>query len=468
VSAALAPTPLEHDAWPLWVKATLGVAPGAPNMEEPASVDELREIVSACAREGRSVLAVGGASNVVGCLYSSEPCTYVSTRKLNRVLEIDVENCTVTVEAGAYGGELERALNTQQMTLGHYPQSLEISTVGGWIATRAMGTFSGRYGGIEQSLLALAAVLADGSLLETPLAPRAVGGPSLAAMFVGAEGTFGVVTRATLRIYPIAEAHVHDAWVLPSLPAALDVARRLVQHGLAPAMLRIYDDAESGALMAGQTRIEGGSALILAFEGEPEVVAAQHDAARRAMSAAGASSCTPLAVAWFERRYNAPAFLTRIREQGFIGDAIDVVVPWSLALEAHGTITAAIREHGASACYGHFSHFYHQGSSIYFIFEVEARDDEQAAQRYGEIWAAVMARAEALGLGVAHHHGIGAVRRPALASTPPVAAALAARVRDAFDPRRVLARENLRPSGAVFPAVPNVAAIPTPEGGSRG
>ena len=102
------------------------------------------------------------------------------------------------------------------------------------------------------------------------------------------------------------------------------------------------------------------------------------------------------------------------------------------------------------------------------LLEVEARDDEQAAQRYGEIWAAVMARAEALGLGVAHHHGIGAVRRPALASTPPVAAALAARVRDAFDPRRVLARENLRPSGAVFPAVPNVAAIPTPEGGSRG
>ena len=185
----------------------------------------------------------------------------MSTRKLNRVLEIDVENCTVTgrgrrlrrrARAGA-----ERAANDA----GALPAVARISTVGaGSRAARsapspaAMAASSNRCWRWRDRL-------ADGSLLETPLAPRAVGGPSLAAMFVGAEGTFGVVTRATLRIYPIAEAHVHDAWVLPSLPAALDVARRLVQHGLAPAMLRIYDDAESGALMARRTHIEGGFGL---------------------------------------------------------------------------------------------------------------------------------------------------------------------------------------------------------------
>lgn len=445
--------PLTHDSWPLWVKATLDSAVEPENMVEPESIEDVRRLVGECAREGRSIVAVGGASNVVGCLFSSEPCIYMSMRKLNRVHAVDVENCMVTVEAGAFGGELERELNTHGMTLGHYPQSLEISTVGGWIATRAMGTFSGLYGGIENTLLGLSVVLADGSLLQTPLAPRTVGGPSLAMNFVGAEGTHGIVTSATLRIFRAAEAHVHDAWVLPSLPEALALGRTFVQRGLHPAVLRIYDGSESRALLAAHADAADGCVLIVAFEGAPEVVEAQYGAARRALVAAGAGPCTDVAEAWFERRYHPPGFLTRIRERGFIGDAIDVVAFWSGVLEAHDAISAAIREHGAATCFAHFSHFYHQGSSIYFVFEVEAADDQTATERYGEIWAAVLETCQRLGVGVAHHHGIGAVRRAALGSMSQGLQALNGRLRDAFDPTRLFAPQNLTATAAVFPSV---------------
>ncbi len=444
-------TALAHDSWPLWVKTSAGAGEPALNVVEPESVEDVCRVLGELARSGRAATALGGASNVVGCLYSSEPCTYLSMRKLNRVLAIDTDNCTVTVQAGAYGGELERELNAHGMTLGHYPQSLEISTVGGWIATRAIGTFSGLYGGIENTLLAVTAVLGDGSLVETPLTPRTVGGPSVAMMFVGAEGTHGVVTSATLRIYPCAERHVHDAWILPSLADALALAQAFVQRGLHPAMLRVYDGAESRSLLGAGAQGEDASVMIVAFEGLDEVVDAQYGAAERALREAGASACPQVAEAWFERRYDAPAFLTRIREPGFIGDAIDVVAWWSGALDAHSAIASAIREHGASACYAHFSHFYHQGSSIYFIFEVQADDDAAAAQRYRDIWRAVMQTAQRLDVGIAHHHGIGAVRRPWLQCGSPSLQALTGRLRDAFDPRRVLAPENLTPGVAVFP-----------------
>ena len=382
------------DQWPPNAKADFVASLSHPIAYfKPRTIDSLQQIIVYCSTNGLPVVPVGGASNVVGAVLTTKPAVYVDLKSLNRIHLIDRLNCLVRCQAGILGADLEGSLEKEELTLGHYPQSLHMSTIGGWIATRAMGTFSGHYGGIEDSLLAVKVVLADGSLVETKAAPRIIG-PTLAHLFVGAEGTLGVVAEVTLRVYRRAPKHKIAAWLLPDLRRGLATCRDVTQQGLQPALMRLYDSEDGSALM-GEQRMAGDSVpLLIALEGIEDIVSAQFEAINKLVNAAGGTPTHDLATKWFDARYRMPSFLARGGEQGFIGDAIDVVAWWSDAEGAYHSIRRAILDAGASSCQAHFSHFYSQGVSIYFVVQVECDDDAEALRRHASIWQAAMAECQ--------------------------------------------------------------------------
>jgi alkyldihydroxyacetonephosphate synthase len=341
------------------------------------------------------------------------------------------------------------------LTLGHYPQSLHVSTVGGWISTAAMGTFSGRYGGIEHLLLGLDVVLADGTLVHIPAHPRFAAGPPLAHLFVGAEGTLGIVVGATLRVMPVPASRTVEGWAVPALGPALEALRRLIQGGIQPAVLRLYDADDGAALVAQAGGREGWLALLVGFDGHPEVVEREHQVVGRALAALGAEALADVGQRWLQHRYEPPAFLSAGTRSGQLGDAIDVTAWWSVLETAYETIRAAILAAGADSCRAHFSHFYPQGASIYFIVDVRAEDDARALARYTAVWSAAMDACARLGIPPVHHHGLGEARRGWIRAYLGTGAHVLDRLRTALDPLHVLNPDRLG-GGALELRVPPV------------
>jgi alkyldihydroxyacetonephosphate synthase len=432
------------DAWPPLAKTRVRASlPPPAAIAEPASLDELRETLLRFATAGLPIIPVGGASNVVGALASARPVAFVSLRRLDRILAVDAHNCMVRCEAGVLGGDLEERLQHEGLTLGHYPQSLYQSTVGGWIATGAMGTFSGRYGGIESLLLGVDVMLADGTLVEVPAHPRFAAGPPLAHLFVGAEGTFGVVVAATLRVARVPAQREVQGWAVPALGPAVEVLRDLIQGGVRPAVLRLYDADDGATLIRQGGGPSGWLPLLVGFDGQAEIVKHELHVVASALAELGAQALPGVGDTWLERRFDPPAFLRAGEQPGQLADAIDVTAWWSTLEAGYLSIREAVLAAGASSCRAHFSHFYQQGASIYFVFSISAENDTAALRHYSAIWDAAMLTCRQLKIVPVHHHGVGEVRqrwlRPFLGSS----AELLDRLRGALDPRHVLNPDRL-------------------------
>ena len=219
---------------------------------QPADEAELVALVQWALRERRPLIPFGAGSGVLGGtvpLRGTE--VIVDLKRLDRLLQLDAVNGTATVQAGMNGAQFEAALNAQGFTAGHYPQSIAMSTVGGWAACRGAGQASSRYGKIEDMVLGLKAVLPDGQRLQVrPVARRSVG-PSLKDLWVGSEGTLGFITELTLRIWRQPECEQGHVLALPSVEAGLEALREVMQAELRPQVARLYDAAESAARTAG-------------------------------------------------------------------------------------------------------------------------------------------------------------------------------------------------------------------------
>ncbi len=392
----------------------------------------------ACSAEGVTVVPVGGASNVVGALWTEGPTVYVRLREMDRITRVDVDNRLVRCDAGVFGSALEAELATYGLTTGMEPQSLALSTVGGWVATGAMGTFSGRYGGIEDALVAVEVVLPDGTVIETPSSPRPGIGPRLAPLFIGAEGSLGIVTSVTLRVSPIPERRVIEGWAVASLEDGLSMIREILRREIRPAVVRLYDPDDGAALIGRGSGPAGAWPILIGIVGNTEVVETELAIVRRVADAAGASSLPGVGEWWLDHRYDEPAFLAAASRPGEIGDAIDVVAWWSNISAAYQEIRAAILEAGAATCVAHISHVYDQGASLYFVTLIAEPDDEGAARAYRAVWQAAMSTAERLGVSILHHHGIGEVRRASLERALGPSLPLTRTIKRAIDPHAIL------------------------------
>jgi alkyldihydroxyacetonephosphate synthase len=380
----------------------------------------------------------GGSGTQGGCL-PVRGGVVLDLRGLDRIIEIDERSLTVTAEAGVNGRRLESELNARGLMLPHYPASAEWATVGGYLAARGSGVLSTRYGKIEDLVLSLRAATPAGELFDTVAVPRHAVGPDLTQLFVGSEGTLGVIVRATLAVVPLPPERRFATVSFPSVPAGVDAIRRALQAGHRPSVVRMYDEEASRRTLAPVVGAElTGVCAVLCFEGEP--AAAQLEEARTLELAreAGAQVLDPeLAQRWWERRYDfyRPPHHPQLPA---VWGTIDVVATYDRIEAVYEALGAAVRERYADTGLQlrmHFSHWYAWGTMIYARFLVP---DGGGLDLHERIWEdGIGAVLEAGGV-INDHHGVGLKLGPYMAAQHGPALDILRRIKASLDPHQIM------------------------------
>jgi len=448
------------------VRLRSGTVPALPDaVARPADAGQLEALLRAAHGHGLRVIPWGGGTSVTGgvnALAGEAPLVAVDLAALSGLEELDETSGLATFGAGSTGPQVEAALEPRGFTLGHFPQSWELSTLGGWIATRSTGQESLAYGRIEQ-LVAGLDLVAPAGRLRLPALPASAAGPDLRQLVLGSEGRLGVVTRATVRVRRRPEAGRVEAVLLPAWTPAVEAARELVQSGVPLAMLRLSDGAETEVAMAvglakspfaplarGWLRLRGvgpGSCLLLlGAHGSWNAVDAAFEEARTVLRPYGAAwlGVRP-GRRWTRDRFRHPYLRDALLDRGVATDTLETAAPWS-RLDA---LYAAVREALAPAAADgerevpvlcHLSHPYRDGASLYFTFFFRCPTDPDAAvARWAGLKRRATAALTAAGGTVSHHHGVGSWHAPWYAAEVGESGlAVVRRAAAELDPRGVL------------------------------
>jgi alkyldihydroxyacetonephosphate synthase len=429
-----------HDTWPLsLLRVHLGRLTARPAcVVSPRDTEQVAAVLRYADERRVPVVPYGGGSGVCGGVLPDAATIVIDLRRLDRLLEVNETALHARVQAGMYGHRFEEALASHGYTAGHWPQSVSLSTVGGWVATRAAGQFSTRYGSIEDMLLGLEAVMADGRVVRIRPVPRRAAGPDLRHLFLGAEGTAGVVTEVTLKILPTPESRKLLSFGFPDFDAGLEAIRHIVRDGWRPPVLRLYDAMESGRHF-GQWQHDDRCLLLVLTEGPRALTAAEAEACHTACTGHGGEPIGEAPVQhWLAERNAVPSLMSFI-ERGFVLDTIEVAADWDRIHALYGEVCAAVRAvKSVLVVSGHSSHSYPQGTNIYFTFVARPEDPADAEATYLACWTQAMEATLRAGGSIAHHHGIGRMRTRWMAAEHGDGLALLRAVKRALDPHGIL------------------------------
>jgi alkyldihydroxyacetonephosphate synthase len=428
-----------RDCWP---RLALAERAGTPSPEpdvvvRPRSTEEVAALLRWASAEGVPVTPYGAGSGVVGGAVAVRGGVLLDLSAMSGLVALDEESGVATFRAGTLGPDVEAAVNARGWTVGHFPSSIMCSTVGGWVAARGAGQLSTRYGKAEDLVVAVEAVLADGTVWRTVPAPRTAAGPDLWRLLAGSEGTLGVVTEVTFRLSPLPAARAFGGRLFGSLREGLDALRAVMRAGVRPAVLRLYDELDT-TLVLGR---EGGALLVTVCEGDPRVVACETSVLATACAAATDLGAEP-GEHWWAHRYDVSFNLPRVLSGELLGphafaDTIEVAALWGRLPEVYDAMKAAMAPH-AAVVFAHVSHCYPEGASIYWSFASDAASPEEAVARYDAVWSAAMTACRASGGTIAHHHGVGQARAPWLAEELGAGFGVLRAVKAALDPNGVL------------------------------
>ncbi|MDF2374563.1 MAG: FAD-binding oxidoreductase [Rhizobiaceae bacterium] len=405
----------------------------------PKDAHEVSAIIKLVQREGIRIIPVGGGSGVLGGTVPLAHEVMLDLTRLSKVADLNVTDGTVSVQAGMFGGELESVLNEAGWTCGHFPQSMLISTVGGWAACRGGGQASSRYGKIEDIVTGIEVVLPDGKLIRVKSAPRRAVGPSVIDIFVGCEGTLGIITEVTLRIWRLPEVDIPLCCAFPDLESALLSARQIMQAELRPEILRIYDAAET------QLRDEGNNEFsthpymgMLSFCGLKNLAQVERDEALSIIERNGGiiSSEEPYRK-WRENRY--VSLSDKWTTEGWFMDTIEVTVPWSRVLDFYSRVETEVRSIHKDIFFGaHWSHAYPDGVCQYMTFRLPPMPDAEALPLHSKVWDSVQQTILDCGGSISHHHGIGIFRGRWMAKEHGDVLQIFQKLKDALDPKNLI------------------------------
>jgi len=396
----------------------------------PGSTAEVARVLEVCSREGIAVVPFGGGTSVVGGVEplrgSFDGVVTLDLRRL-RGADVDRRSLTARLGPGLRGPEAEEALRAEGVTLGHFPQSFEYATIGGFAATRSAGQASSGYGRFDDLVTSVRMTAPVGEL-RTIDTPHSAAGPALRELAVGSEGTLGIITDVAVRVRPVPERRRYEAWMVADFAAGTEIVRSLAQSDALPDVVRLSDGAEtranlglSGAgsskraLHSGYLRVRRrarGCLVVCGWEGERKAVAGRRSLAGRVLRSGGAAALGQAAgEAWERSRYEAPYLRDELLDLGYMVETLDTAHTWSRLGELYDGARAAI---GASlAAEGtpglvmcHLSHAYPDGASLYFTFLARRRPGAELEQ-----WRAVKAAASAAiveaGGTISHHHAVG-------------------------------------------------------------
>jgi alkyldihydroxyacetonephosphate synthase len=420
----------------------------------PQGTEQVSQVLKIADRHRIPVVPYGAGSGVCGAAVPLKGGIVLDLKKMDRVLSLDQEALTVTAQTGILGEILERRLKSAGFTLGHFPSSIYTATLGGFLACRSAGQLSTKYGKIEDMVRGFTVCLADGRILKVGEHEKA----DLRELFVGSEGTLGVITEATLAVHPQPEIQAYRAFRFPTLSQGLKAIRRFMQAGFRPAVVRLYDpldsllfflSGEKGDAPKGWDRflkrfpvpvkfrigewrarslqtvlsqarllnrlVEWSLSrvlLILGFEGPLWKV---DEELRGVMSLCEEEGGRNLGegpgLHWLRKRYSMGYKMSPLVDQGCFADTMEVAVPWSRLDELYEGIRSAFRKE--ALVMAHFSHAYSDGCSIYFTFAGYAPTADESLDRHHRLWTQALEACLESGGTISHHHGVGFLKAEA-------------------------------------------------------
>ncbi len=432
-SAALAEA--GRDWWPYAMAWALeGNVPGFPAaVARPASTAEVVAVVRLCDEARVPLTAAGGRSGVSGASVPVHGGVVLDCTALSGITSVDAVSGTIDVLPGTFGDALEEELRAAHgLTLGHWPQSIALSTVGGWLACRSAGQLSTRYGKIEDMVVALEVVLADGTVVETGGAPRAAVGPDLTQLFVGSEGTLGIITSARLRCHPVPPASRQAAFAFRTFAEGIAALRGILRRGATPAVARLYDPVEADRSWSTGDR----AVLHVLDEADPALVDATFAIVEEACGAAEPLDAG-LVDRWLSHRNDVSA-LEALTRKGFVVDTMEIAGPWSALPSLYESIRSALLGvDGMLAASAHQSHSYLDGGCLYFSFAGRPAPEDRE-EFYVSAWDAATAASLDGGGALSHHHGVGLNRSRFMADALGAGMGVLSSVKAALDPNGIL------------------------------
>ncbi|MFF7856315.1 FAD-linked oxidase C-terminal domain-containing protein [Streptomyces sp. NPDC007904] len=388
----------------------------------PATHDEVLAVLRVCAGNSLPVVPFGGGTSVVGGLAPERhgPFVALDLRRMNGLLALDPVSRTATLQPGLRAPRAEALLAEHGFTLGHFPQSYEWATIGGFAATRSSGQASAGYGRFDEMVLSLTLATPEGTL-DTGRAPRSAAGPDLRQLVLGSEGALGVITSVTVRVRPVPRTRLYEGWHFPSFAEGAAALRRLAQDGPRPTVLRLSDETETLIGLAQPDAIGSGAqasagcTAVAGYEGTEEDTAYRRERAAAVLRASGG---TPLGEEpgrrWADGRYSAPYLRDALLDAGAFAETLETAAFWSrvpgLYAAVRDALTTTLTGAGTPPlvmC--HISHVYENGASLYFTV-VSAQGEDPVAH-----WARAKHAANeailAAGGTISHHHGVGTDHR---------------------------------------------------------
>jgi alkyldihydroxyacetonephosphate synthase len=395
---------------------------------------------------GAPITPWGGGSGVQGAANADQGGIVLDLRLLNRVRAIDEQSLTCLVEAGKVCRDFEQELNQRGLSFTHYPASTEWATIGGSIAARGWGVLSTKYGKIEDHVLSLEFVTPTGELVQTPAVPRHAAGPELTQLLIGAEGTYGVITAATVKLRALPAKRVFGAFAFANLSDGIEAGRRMMVSGLRPPVIRLYDSHAASHSLARAVEVElKAPTMVLMFDGEyPELVDLEarigFDICRQMNGQALPSS---IGETWWERRYvfYYPPYAPELPS---IWGTVDVVSDYQCIEAVYQATTEAMRQAAPPEYHlqltTHLSHWYEWGSMVYARMKIPQGPAtlHEAKALHDQVFYAGVEAAMKAGAVLNDHHGVGLRLAPYMQTQYGDGLAVLSRIKQALDPNNVL------------------------------
>jgi alkyldihydroxyacetonephosphate synthase len=437
-----------HDQW--WYAIAAADA-GRPISRPDAAVtpttpEQVAAVVQLANERHIPITPWGGGSGVQGAANVDRGGIVIDTRKLKAIRSIDHKSLTCVVEAGLSCRDFEAALNAQGLSFTHYPASAEWATIGGSINARGSGVLSSKYGKIEDHILSIEFVTPTGELVHTPAVPRHAAGPELTQLLMGAEGVFGVVTAAVVKLRPLPKVRVFGIYTFESLSAGVEAGRKIMVSGLRPAVVRYYDEhAASHSLARAVESPLDKPTMLLMFDGEYEkLVETEAEIAFELCRAHGGRKLpSQIGATWWERRYvfYYPPYAPELPS---IWGTVDVVADFAHIEAVYHETTRAIRDAVAPewnlSLNTHFSHWYEWGSMIYARMKIPTgpANLDEAKALHDSIFRAGVEAAMRAGAVMNDHHGVGLRLAPYMAAQYGAGMGMLANLKRALDPNNIL------------------------------
>ena len=450
---------------PDWVALRYGRIETFPDgVAYPTSAEEVRALFDYARRVGAHLIPYGGGTSVVGHINPrpiDAPTLTVDLSRLNRLIDLDTTSHLATFEAGVCGPDLERQLKQHGYTLGHFPQSFELSTLGGWIATRSSGQQSYHYGRIED-LFAGGHIETPQGPIDLPPLPASAAGPDIRHMVLGSEGRYGIITRAIVRVQHLPEDEDFFAIFFHDWSSGAEAVCEIAQAGIPVSMLRLSDAPETASTLAlaGKDRlvawadrglrlfdytgdrallivgVTGKKALTRFARGAATSIARQHG---------GLAVGSAIGHMWRKSRFFSPYLRNTLWECGYALDTLETALPWNKVLSTAPLIQATLRNalqqfNERALIFAHLSHVYADGASIYttYLWRRSA-DPDETLQHWRAMKAAASEVIVASGGTISHQHGVGSDHAPYLkAEKGALGLKMIEALRQQLDPDRLL------------------------------